>query len=162
LAPPVWVVRLDPTRRSLCMSQPHDLTPHQSVIDDHMRRVGSSFEELNARIARLSIALGVSLDTDEAVQRVLGIAGVRAKSGPPEGVPERRRQRHAFSGADRRQTHKWVELRGLLVLRYGVEKQYVEAYGLEATRHLLQATEEHLASEGFKPGADGLDMRPFN
>jgi hypothetical protein len=150
------------TRWSLCMSKPHDLTPHQAVIDEHMRRVGGSFEELNARIARLAIALGVSLETDEAVQRVLGIAGVRAKSGPPEGVPERRRQRNAFSGSDRRQTHKWVELRGLLVLRYGVEKQYVEAYGLEATRHLLHATEEHLTRDGFKPGADGLDLRPLS
>lgn len=144
------------------MSQPHDLTPHQPLIDEHMRRVGGSFEELNARIARLAIALGVALDTDEAVQRVLGIAGVRAKAGPPDGVTERRRQRNAFSGSDRRQTHKWVELRGLLVLRYGVEKQYVEAYGLEATRHLLHATEEHLTRDGFKPGADGLDLRPLS
>jgi hypothetical protein len=135
--------------------------PHQAAIDEHMKRVGGSFEELNARIARLAIALGVSLDSDEAVQRVLGMAGVRAQAGPPEGVGERRRQRVPFSGQDRRQTHKWVELRGLLILRYGVEKQYLEAYGLEATRHLLQAAEEHLTREGFKPGADGLDLRPL-
>ena len=108
-----------------------------------MKRVGGSFEELNARIARLAIALGVSLETDDAVQRVLGMAGVRAKAAPPEGLGERRRQRVAFSGQDRRQTHKWVELRGLLILRYGVEKQYVEAYGLEATRQLRQWEREH-------------------
>lgn len=143
------------------MSDASDLSPDQPAIDAHMRRVGGSFEELNARIARLAIALGVSLETDDAVQRVLGMAGVRAKSGPPDGVPERRQQRSAFSGSDRRQTHKWVELRGLLILRYGVEKQYVEAYGLEATRHLLHAAEEHLTRDGFKPGADGLDLKPL-
>lgn len=144
------------------MTPPDSLHPHQPAIDEHMKRVGGSFEELNARIARLAIALGVSLETDDAVQRVLGMAGVRAKAAPPEGLGERRRQRVAFSGQDRRQTHKWVELRGLLILRYGVEKQYVEAYGLEATRHLLHAAEEHLTRDGFKPGADGLDLRPLD
>jgi hypothetical protein len=144
------------------MTEPDSLHPHQPAIDEHMKRVGGSFEELNARIARLAIALGVSLETDDAVQRVLGMAGVRAHAAPPEGVGERRRQRVAFSGQDRRQTHKWVELRGLLILRYGVEKQYVEAYGLEATRHLLHAAEEHLTRDGFKPGADGLDLRPLD
>ncbi|HEX5785834.1 hypothetical protein [Hydrogenophaga soli] len=144
------------------MTEPDSLHPHQPAIDEHMKRVGGSFEELNARIARLAIALGVSLETDDAVQRVLGMAGVRANAAPPEGVGERRRQRVAFSGQDRRQTHKWVELRGLLILRYGVEKQYVEAYGLEATRHLLFAAEEHLTRDGFKPGADGLDLRPLD
>lgn len=34
-------------------------------------------------------------------------------------------------------THKWVELRGLMVLRYCVERQTIENYGLDATRSLI-------------------------
>lgn len=130
----------------------------QAAVEDHLKRVGASIEELNARIARLAIALGVNLDTPDSVERVIAEAGAKVRAEPPAGIPDRRAARSAHSGPDRRQTHKWVELRGLMVLRYGVERQNIETYGLDATRSLMTAASDHMAREGFKPGADGLDL----
>lgn len=130
----------------------------QAAVGDHLKRVSASIEELNARIARLAIALGVSLDTPDSVERVIAEAGTKVRAVPPAGMPDRRAARAPHSGPDRRQTHKWVELRGLMVLRYGVERQTIENYGLDATRSLMTAASDHMTREGFKPGADGLDL----
>jgi hypothetical protein len=46
----------------------------------------------------------------------------------------------------------------LLVLRYGMEKNYAEQIGADTLRQILIDAEEHLAMEGFKPGADGLRL----
>jgi len=130
----------------------------QAAVGDHLKRVGDSIEELNARIARLAIALGVNLETPDSVERVIAEAGTKVRAMPPAGMPDRRAARAPHSGPDRRQTHKWVELRGLMVLRYGVERQTIENYGLDATRSLMTAASDHMAREGFKPGADGMDL----
>lgn len=130
----------------------------QAAVGDHLKRVGDSIEELNARIARLAIALGVNLETPDSVERVIAEAGTKVRAMPPAGMPDRRAARAPHSGHDRRQTHKWVELRGLMVLRYGVERQTIENYGLDATRSLMTAASDHMAREGFKPGADGMDL----
>ena len=130
----------------------------QAAVGDHLKRVGDSIEELNARIARLAIALGVNLETPDSVDRVIAEAGTKVRAMPPAGMPDRRAARSPHSGPDRRQTHKWVELRGLMVLRYGVERQTIENYGLDATRSLMAAASDHMAREGFKPGADGMDL----
>lgn len=130
----------------------------QAAVGDHLKRVGDSIEELNARIARLAIALGVNLETPDSVERVIAEAGTKVRAMPPAGMPDRRAARAPHSGSDRRQTHKWVELRGLMVLRYGVERQTIENYGLDATRSLMTAASDHMAREGFKPGADGMDL----
>lgn len=138
----------------------------QAAVGDHLKRVGASIEELNARIARLAIALGVQLDTPDSVERVIAEAGTKTRAEPPPGMPDRRAaamDRRAASSLrsspDRRQTHKWVELRGLMVLRYGVERQNIENYGLNATRSLMTAASDHMTREGFKPGADGMDLK---
>jgi len=138
------------------MSVEQDL--QQAAVGDHLKRVGDSIEELNARIARLAIALGVNLETPDSVDRVIAEAGTKVRAMPPAGMPDRRAARSPHSGPDRRQTHKWVELRGLMVLRYGVERQTIENYGLDATRSLMTAASDHMAREGFKPGADGMDL----
>lgn len=134
----------------------------QSAVGDHLKRVEASIEELNARIARLAIALGVNLDTPQSVERVIAEAGQKTRAEPPPGVPDRRAGRGSHGGPDRRQTHKWVELRGLMVLRYGMERQNIENYGLDATRSLMTAASDHMTREGFKPGADGTDLKHLN
>jgi hypothetical protein len=148
---------------------PTENTAANSVISERLQRMESSIEELNARIARLAIALGVSLDSEHDVQRVMA----RKSAPPPAPLPpqavERRTDRRQSalpfsgldrrSGTDRRLSYKWEELRGLLVLRYGVEKTYVEQVGLTATRHIMVSAEQHLTRDGFRPGADGMDLK---
>lgn len=111
-----------------------------------LQRMALSIEALNARIARLALALGVSLQTEGALSGVL--------HGPqPETEP------HPFqSTPERRVAGKWLELRGLLVLRYGVEKRYVDQVGVDLTRQILVQTEAHMLREGFQSGADGIDL----
>lgn len=110
-----------------------------------------SIEALNARIARLAIALDVSLKSDDEVAHVMNRHLVPAV---PHG---------SQATSDHHMAYKWEELRGLLVLRYGVETRYVDQVGIVATRQILIEAEEHLVREGFNPGDDGIDLgRLFN
>lgn len=102
-----------------------------------LHRLEASFEALNARIARLAISLGVTLDHEDHVHAIL-----RSPQAEPSADPQRQRY--------------WIELRGLLVLRYGLEKSAAEQVGVATLKQILIDAEEHLALEGFKPGADGL------
>ena len=102
----------------------------------------SSFEAINARIVRLAIALDVSLQSDDEVARAMC---------RPEASP------------DLLMANKREELRGLLVLRYGIETRYVDEVGIVATRQILIEAEEHLVRKGFNPGDDGVNLdRLFN
>ena len=119
-------------------------------------RMEHSIVELNARIARLAIALGISLDNEEHIASVLHEA-------PPPAVPvERRadRQGHGrpWGGLDRRVAHTRRELRGLIVMRYGIEKSFVDQVGASATRQIMIDVEAHMSREGFKAGADGVNL----
>lgn len=102
-----------------------------------LHRLEASFEALNARIARLAISLGVPLDHEDHIHEIL-------------------RSPHSVYFADPQHKRYWIELRGLLVLRYGMEKNAAEQVGVETLKQILLDAEEHLAIEGFKPGADGL------
>lgn len=106
----------------------------------------SSIEELNARIARLAIALGVSLKNESELDQVLSQIQLQEES-PTLHTP------------DRRQACQLTELRGLLVLRYGVEQRFVSQVGVSMTRQILVEVEEHLERVGFEPGADGINLR---
>ena len=130
-----------------------------SSEQDRHERLQASLEALNARIARLAIGLGVSLDTDAE------IAHLMRQKHPASPLAHERRSgtgpvdtSHMEANSDRRVAQKIEELRGLLVLRYGVEKRFVEDVGVEATRQILADAEAHLSREGFKPGADGLGL----
>lgn len=119
----------------------------------------ASIEELNARIARLAIGLGVSLETEAE------IAHLMSQKHPASSVTHERRSStqggdtsHTNANPDRRVAHKREELRGLLVLRYGVETRYVDEVGVDATRQIMTEAEAHLVREGFKPGADGINL----
>lgn len=111
-----------------------------------LQRREASFAELNARIARLAIALGVSLDNENELARVMHQIQGQTGSHSVQSTPERR---HAC---------KWTELRGLLVLRYGMETRLVDEVGVTLTRQLLVEAEAHLVRLGFQPGADGMDL----
>lgn len=111
-----------------------------------LHRMELSIEALNARIARLAIALDVSLKNDDDVARVMNRHLVPAIPHENQVTP------------DHHTAYKWEELRGLLVLRYGVETRYVDQVGVIATRQILVEAEAHLVREGFNPGDDGIDL----
>ena len=114
-------------------------TTTELALQEHVERLSASIERLNARIARLATALDVSLDKDSEVERVL--------------------QRETSAPGDTRQHRMREELRGLLVLRYGVTTRFTQKLGAEVTRDLFIYAEEKLLREGFHPGADGIDLR---
>jgi len=114
-------------------------TTTELALQEHVERLSASIERLNARIARLATALDVSLDKDSEVERVL--------------------QRDTSAPGDARQHRMREELRGLLVLRYGVTTRFTQKLGAEVTRDLFIYAEEKLLREGFRPGADGIDLR---
>ncbi|WP_119964662.1 hypothetical protein [Simplicispira lacusdiani] len=138
---------------------PIDHRPGNDPVADHLRRMGDSVHELSARIARLATTLRVDLENEADLERVLHIDAVRVPVPDRRVTPDRRAASRASMSPDRRQAHLREELRGLLVLRYGVARSYVNRVGVDATRHIVVATHEQLVREGFKPGAAGASLR---
>ena len=125
--------------------------------DEAAERLGASLEALNARIARLAIGLGISLDDRACMEKLMH------QSATPV-VHERRVARQSTYPAgsvERRTAHQREELRGLLVIRYQMEASSVTDNGLEITRQIVHVAEEHLVQQGFKPGADGSGIDEF-
>lgn len=121
----------------------------EQALDQHANdalRRESTVTDLTMRIARLAIALGLRLDDAGDVHRVLHHA-----EAPPPTSDHAPQKLHLRSRA-------WVELRGLLVLRYEIERHLVEDMGLELSRHILEDAELHLTMAGFQPGLDGLTL----
>ena len=114
-------------------------TTTERALQEYAQRLSTSIERLNARIARLASALDVQLEKDGDVERALQ----RDAAGTGHGRERRMRE----------------ELRGLLVLRYRVTTRYTQKLGAEVTRDLFICAEEKLLREGFRPGADGIDLR---
>jgi hypothetical protein len=106
-------------------------------------RMESSVTELNMRIARLAIALGLRLDQAQDVHRVL------SHVSDPDA--------HALDGQHHRDL-SWKELRGLLVMRYDLEKHLIDDLGIEVTRQILEDVELHMTVAGFQPGSDGVAL----
>jgi hypothetical protein len=141
----------------------------QINLDLRSKALEAEIEGVNTRIARLAMALGAPLGSEDDVLRVLDRSAM-----PQEVVSPYAKDREItgdvkldgrFSMADRRtdanhrKAYEWEELRGLLVLRYEMEKHYVEQMGLEVTRDILLTAEAHQAREGFKNHPDGLDLK---
>jgi len=124
-----------------------------------LQTLESSMEGLNARIARLAIGLGVSLQDEHELARVMSRAPLAAVPVERRATGERRQPGHKVHSAERRTAHHWEELRGLLVLRYHTETRYVDEVGVVATRQILIQVEEQLERDGFSPGADGLHLK---
>lgn len=128
------------------------------IDDNQKQRLGASMEALNARIARLAMALDVSLQDEATVNALMDRSQIVA-------VPQERRTQtghqpslHRTDSPERRMSHQREELRGLLILRYHLEAHSLSDYGLESTRKILLQAEENLLRQGFKPGADGLGL----
>jgi len=120
---------------------PEDLRP--SGMPAHVVfHLGESMGQLSERIARLSIALGVSLHKDADLARVM--------SQPNLG--------EAQNASERRQSGRWRELRALLVLRYGLQKRCLDDAGADVTRQMLSEHQERMQRDGFKAGADGFHL----
>jgi len=124
------------------MQAPTELALDQ-FANEALRRE-STVTDLTMRIARLAIALDLKLDEEQDVHRVLHHASVPTPSDdhPPHVLHWRARA--------------WTELRGLLVLRYELERHLIEDMGLHLSRRILEDAELHLTVAGFKPGVDGL------
>ena len=133
------------------------LAPDEAQVD-RLRQMEASIESLNARIARLAIALGVSLANDNDV------ADLMSEHQAPTVLHERRvtsehaEAAHASTSPEHRVAHQREELRGLLVMRYGVEKRYVDDTGVTVTRQIMVEAEQQLERRGFKPGVDGINL----
>src|SRR5664279_310017 len=112
-------------------------------------------EALNARIARLAIGLGVSLRNQADVALLMALSQEAVVTKERRLAPDRRRTPRP--GPDRRRADRREELRGLLVLRYGVWQRYIEEVGVIATRQILFSSEVLMVRRGFEPGAAGID-----
>lgn len=128
-------------------------------VADQLRRMRESVQDLSARIARLATNLGVDLENEAELSQVLHLDAGRAPVLDRRVNSDRRTATRTEISPDRRKSHLREELRGLLVLRYGVASSYVERVGVDATRSILVSAQEQLVREGFKPGADGANLR---
>ena len=113
---------------------------------------------LNLRIVRLARTLDLSLQDERDLARAMGRASSRAHLTERRSMTERRTEPRSGRGPDRRVAHQWEELRGLLVLRYGVEKSCLDEFGIDVTRKIMTDGEAELERQGFKHGADGIDL----
>ena len=142
---------------------PIDLPPRDELHLDRVHQMEAAMETLNMRIARLAIALGVALDNEGELASLMGeehdasVPHERRVSADPLDVA------HAHNGPECRVAHQRQELRGLLVMRYEVEKRYVDDAGITVTHQIMVEAEQQLERKGFKPGVDGIDLdRLFN
>lgn len=121
---------------------------HLQAQANSLHRLDKSVAELNARIARLAIALGVSLEDEDVIREVLGHR--------PDPHPLHTEQGERFRKFEHE--HLVIELQGLLVMRYGIEMHVAQDQGASVTRRVLEQAQTHLNKHGFKPGADGLNL----
>lgn len=106
----------------------------------------SELVRLNERIARLSLSLGVPLETEQDLQRLLGHEATLFSTAPGQ----------AESAQHRRLRQELEELRGLLVMRCELMTHMLHDLGLDVTYQISATVEEWLQRQGFKPGADGF------
>ncbi len=135
----------------------HHMNQHlDAAAFDPVSRLEAKLEALNARIARLSILLGMPLAKPEDMKRILAL--------DPSVFPAHVTDRSAAlqSDSEHRQAHEWQELRGLIVLRYELIAQAVDEFGPDLTGRIAVMVEESLELGGFAPGADGFDLTPLD
>jgi len=140
------------------MSSPSDPaadneTPEYKLLERRVDALG----DLNARIARLAMGLGLSLRQEPDIQRVITYQ-------KPHVSVERRTQSDRRSGvrsssSDRRASQQWEELRGLVVLRYELELKYAQEMGASVTRDIFTEASARLIRDGFAVGMDGMDLK---
>jgi hypothetical protein len=107
---------------------------------ESIQRLEKTFEQLSARIVRLAKLLDIQLDTDNGVDQAI------------------HRASQIIEGTHDHHTRLWQELRGLLVLRYQIEKSSVQELGLPVIQTVITELEQHLEASGYAPKVDGLDL----
>lgn len=119
----------------------------QDLTQAHLSHIENTLERLNERIARLARLLDISLESEATRLKILdGSLSMAAD------------WLHSATSDDRRRSHEWTELRGLMVLRMHLMKTTLDELGLEPTYRIAQVVREHMTQEGFKPGSDGFEM----
>ena len=139
------------------------MTPDAFVpVDEHLRMLERNevlLHDINARIARLAIALGVSLHSEQEIAEAMH--SLRAQSLVEVPLERRGTGGNHGAGPERRLANLREELRGLLVLRYGEQSRMVSELGASVTRDIIANAEAQLDRDGFAPGADGVDRTPY-
>lgn len=131
------------------------------IQDDRAQRLSASLEALSERIGRLSIALSIKLDDQQAVQKLMEQPQIPPIQKERRVTPTEGQTGFLSMSGDRRCAHLREELRGLLVLRYHLETVMLGDNGLTVTQQIITQAEEHLLNKGFKPGANGLKLDDF-
>ena len=134
----------------------HDLNPPADEQALLLQRNETLLHDLNARIARLAIALGVSLQNEQEISDA-----IHSLQGSPVEQERRRGEGQLQGSAERRVSHIREELRGLLVLRYGEQTRLVAEWGVMVTKKLMAGAEAQLDRDGFVPGADGVNRHDY-
>ncbi len=137
---------------------PMENRPAQGLHTDPWQQVRASFHALNVRLIRLALALGVSLENPRDLERVMRRSASASTQTERRSTADRRGASRSGQGPDRRVAHQWEELRGLVVLRYGVQKRCLEDFGIDVTRRVLAEVDTAMQREGFAPGAAGIDI----
>ena len=115
---------------------------------DHLHRLEQAMEQLNSRIARLALALNISLADRANLEAAL--------KEPHDAAAAYLETVELGEGPAHRVRAERAELRGLLVLRYSVEEKLAESLGFTELQELLGKIEQHMEREGFAHGADGM------
>lgn len=126
----------------------NDTEIHVQAQANSLHRLDKSMVALNSRIARLAMVLSVSLEDEVVVRQIL--------DHRPDPHPMHAEQGARFHALEHE--HVLIELRGLLVMRYGIEKHIVQDQGAHVTRKVLEQAEAELSRNGFQSGADGLNL----
>ena len=140
------------------MTMSHDPNPTADEQALLLQRNETLLHDLNARIARLAIALGVSLQNEQEIADA--IHSLQGQGGKVEQERRSGEGRHLGS-SERRASYIREELRGLLVLRYGEHSRLVAEWGVTVTRKLMAGAEAQLDRDGFAPGADGVNRHDY-
>lgn len=128
------------------------INPKDQHEAEHLRQ---TLEGLNARIARLSIALRVPLQTDADIQEAIKNFNIPAAPTERRQGTERRSPARLASTVERRTNYQHSELRGLLVMRYESEIKLVQLLGASQSRSMIGSMAQALERQGFEAGAGG-------
>jgi hypothetical protein len=131
------------------------------IEDDLVQHLSASLEALSERIGRLSIALGIRLDDEQAMQKFMEQPQIPAIEKDRRITSVSDHSGFLSMSDDRRAAHLREELRGLVVLRYHLETVSLNNNGLTVTQQIVELADEHLVQKGFKPGLNGLKLGDF-
>lgn len=128
--------------------------PGDADVAHHLQRNEVLMRDLNARIARLAIGLGVPLQSEQDITEAIHSLRHPALAEERRSGEDRRGGGRS-SGPDRRVSYQREELRGLLVIRYGVELRLVDQLGFTVTQEIMHGVELRLERRGIHPEAYG-------